>query len=1152
MKVKVKIFQAILITVVLLLQIVLPTTMVFAKNNEGEQVTIQFQDANMFRNTVHLLESKIISSDSSSNKIVMTQESIDSVKTLEYTSSIYGKISNISGIENFRNLEILNLAGNPITDITPISGLTKLKTIYLNSTKVANISTLSGLSNLESVYLNSDKEVTNISPLAGLTKLRVVFLNDTNITDITPLAGKTTITSLSLSGTEVTDISAVSAMTNLSKLNLYSTKVADLNAISGLENLVELNISANKKITDLTPLSGLRKIKILDMGHTLISDISPIADITTIELLNADYSYVSDISALKKLTNLKSVYLSNSTYNSDNNAKIKDLSALAGKTKIEILHLNNNNIDNLEPLAGLVNLKELWLDTNNVEDIDSLSSLTSLIDLRLNDNNVKDISPLARLNNLKILELGSNEIEDISNLPSMNEIEYLMLYDNHIRDFSPLEVYGDRLNELFGLQKIIIIGQTIFDSSLTNIVDLPQTIISAIDRNGLAYTGDIEFENCTLSTDKRKITVLDKTIPARIIISTGRLEDTEYHVEIAKNIKVNDINLYNSLKESLADKISQSDDENQIIYMTQENVDAVKTITAEGKGIKDLIGLEYFTNVTSLKLAGNQISNLDAIAGLTNLYVLKLDSNRLEDISALAELTNLKILTLSNNNIENIGTISRLTNLEELNLAGNCIKDINAIGNLINLKNLDITENEVKDLSVIENLSALENLEAGHNNIEDISVFGNLENPGQLYANLEYNHIYSIDVLENLINDYGMWATFNNQEITIYAHDKVIDLPPLLVSALNEDSYGCAWGDISYVDCLLENDKIILDEDEDTSNIFIDGGGLEGTVIIIKEAKVTDLVIGNHPIKTDYIEGEEFDPTGLEIIAIYNSGEEIPITGYTIEPNRPLEVGDDKIKITYEENGETVTIEIPITVRGKNLERIEITKAPDKTEYVEGESFDPTGMEVTAYYDNGESIVLENDKYEIIVSDPLTMEDTEVKVKYEEKEATLLIGGEGGQIVIIPKPEEEIEIELDEDLEIEKDEENDIIYIKGIQPKTMISTVLEKIRTNGEIQVYGKEQNKEEDYTKYATSSMKLRIIKGEKQAEYVLVVRGDCNGDGDANFSDMLKINKHRLEKVLLEGAYLRAGNVNTDEAVNFSDMLRINKFRLNKIEIL
>lgn len=58
---------------------------------------------------------------------------------------------------------------------------------------------------------------------------------------------------------------------------------------------------------------------------------------------------------------------------------------------------------------------------------------------------------------------------------------------------------------------------------------------------------------------------------------------------------------------------------------------------------------------------------------------------------------------------------------------------------------------------------------------------------------------------------------------------------------------------------------------------------------------------------------------------------------------------------------------------GSTIEALEITKAPDKTEYVEGECFDGTGMQVTARYTNGTS--RDVTKYVSWSTDPLGAED---------------------------------------------------------------------------------------------------------------------------------------------------------------------------------
>ena len=81
---------------------------------------------------------------------------------------------------------------------------------------------------------------------------------------------------------------------------------------------------------------------------------------------------------------------------------------------------------------------------------------------------------------------------------------------------------------------------------------------------------------------------------------------------------------------------------------------------------------------------------------------------------------------------------------------------------------------------------------------------------------------------------------------------------------------------------------------------------------------------------------------------------------------------------------------------------------------------------------------------------------------------------------------------------------------------------------------------------------MKLKITLNNKNNEYIIIVRGDANCDGEANIEDMLLINKYRLNKIKLDDEYLQAGDVNNDDIVDIKDILQINKFRLGKIKKL
>ena len=71
----------------------------------------------------------------------------------------------------------------------------------------------------------------------------------------------------------------------------------------------------------------------------------------------------------------------------------------------------------------------------------------------------------------------------------------------------------------------------------------------------------------------------------------------------------------------------------------------------------------------------------------------------------------------------------------------------------------------------------------------------------------------------------------------------------------------------------------------------------------------------------------------------------------------------------------------------KTVESIEITKQPDKTEYMAGEDFDPAGMVVTAHYTDGTTADLPRDKYAIFCGnndDKLRQGQTYVTIQYND------------------------------------------------------------------------------------------------------------------------------------------------------------------------
>ena len=81
------------------------------------------------------------------------------------------------------------------------------------------------------------------------------------------------------------------------------------------------------------------------------------------------------------------------------------------------------------------------------------------------------------------------------------------------------------------------------------------------------------------------------------------------------------------------------------------------------------------------------------------------------------------------------------------------------------------------------------------------------------------------------------------------------------------------------------------------------GGGGGGTVI-----RVTELSITNQPVKTEYVEGEVFDPTGMEVTVKYSDKSTKKVKGFKYSPVDKLKLSDNKITVTY--GGKTAVIDI--------------------------------------------------------------------------------------------------------------------------------------------------------------------------------------------------------------------------------------------------
>ena len=251
---------------------------------------------------------------------------------------------------------------------------------------------------------------------------------------------------------------------------------------------------------------------------------------------------------------------------------------------------------------------------------------------------------------------------------------------------------------------------------------------------------------------------------------------------------------------------------------------------AENKGIRDLTGLQFATNVIELDVGDNPISDLSPIAGLINLRDLGFANTPISDLSPLAglinmeqlwfnsasvsdfsplsRLINMKLIHACCNPVSDLSPLARLTKLEHLYLPGSDISDLTPLAGLTRLKELYLHHQDVlSDISPIAGLTGLERLNLEDNSISDLSPLAGLTN--LKWLNLVVNDISDISPLASLTN-----LTWLKVGENIGEDNSISDLSPLARLTGLEELYlpECEISDISPLAGLIRLERLSLDD----------------------------------------------------------------------------------------------------------------------------------------------------------------------------------------------------------------------------------------------------------------------------------------------------------------------------------------------------
>ena len=174
--------------------------------------------------------------------------------------------------------------------------------------------------------------------------------------------------------------------------------------------------------------------------------------------------------------------------------------------------------------------------------------------------------------------------------------------------------------------------------------------------------------------------------------------------------------------------IAESLGKNPNAPITVEEMEGLGRLDTRNRGIRDLTGLQFATNLNRLVLRENQISGLSSIAGLIELRELFLTTPFVSDISPLQNLKNLTKLGLYDTPVSDISPLQNLKNLTHLTLTDTLVSDIFPLQNLKSLTHLWLYGTPIDHLSPLTGLTNLEYLAFERNKVSDLSPVAGLIN----------------------------------------------------------------------------------------------------------------------------------------------------------------------------------------------------------------------------------------------------------------------------------------------------------------------------------------------------------------------------------------------------------------------------------------
>ncbi|MDA1994265.1 MULTISPECIES: NEAT domain-containing protein [Bacillus cereus group] len=341
----------------------------------------------------------------------------------------------------------------------------------------------------------------------------------------------------------------------------------------------------------------------------------------------------------------------------------------------------------------------------------------------------------------------------------------------------------------------------------------------------------VQFEVNTLN--------LDKDVPeAQKENKEDKVDQQDANVIVDKQLQRH-INKYNLNRENLDTPITKED---------LLKVKSLIVVEAKSKGIKDVSGLEYMTNLENLTLEEVKLKNIKFISDLRQLKSLSITYGELEDIGPLAKLEHIEFLTLRNNKISGLSPLSQMKKIKMLDLNSNYIKDIKPLFTVKSLRTLTVANNQISNAGLegvhqLKNLKTFEISNNGLSNVEHINGMNKLIELGLSKNELvdltplsKLSGLQKLNLEENYISDITPLSQLTGLYDLKLGSNEIRDVRPVQ-----------ELGKRMYID--IQRQKIFLDDVEKDKEVKIPIYNLQGEPLDTIQLKSEDGIVNNGSVK---------------------------------------------------------------------------------------------------------------------------------------------------------------------------------------------------------------------------------------------------------------------------------------------------------------